>query len=81
MDHSVSTPRTLWCLYKTLHYYPADNRNVLVEELLKKMFFKLFFSWSYNIRDLFYSLLLYQIEYSLVDKSSKDMGIELDFSF
>jgi hypothetical protein len=24
IDHSVAIPRTLWCIYNTLHYYPAD---------------------------------------------------------
>lgn len=69
MDHSVSTPRTLYTLFKTLHFFPIDQKNTIVQKLLKAYFYQFFFSWSYNIRDVFISLLLYQIEYGYLQKS------------
>ncbi len=60
IDHSVSTPRTLHLLFKTLHYFPIDQRAIIVSELFgTKFFYSLFFSWSYNIRDVFIALFLY----------------------
>jgi hypothetical protein len=32
--------------------------------------YRLFFSWSYNIRDLFMALFLYQIEYLYIIKTT-----------
>lgn len=75
MDHSVSTPRTLHLLFKTLHYFPIDQRaNVIQEILAQKLFYGLFFSWSYNIRDVFIAFLLYQVEYFFVIRTTESMG-------
>lgn len=35
----------------------------MIQGIFKKYIYKFFFSWSYNIRDLFVALFLYQIEY------------------
>jgi len=68
MDHSVSTPRTLYMLFKTLHFFPIDQRNSIIQKLLKNYFYQFFFSWSYNIRDVYIALLLYQLEYGFVQR-------------
>jgi hypothetical protein len=36
IDHSVTIPRTLHLLYRTLHYLPIDLRTTLVHEIFKK---------------------------------------------
>ena len=75
IDHSVSTPRTLHLLFKTLHYFPLDQRALIIQELFtQKYFYSLFFSWSYNIRDVFIALLLYQVEYFLVIRTTQTLG-------
>lgn len=66
LDHSLSIPRTLHLLYRTLHFFPIEQRALLIQEIFKKFLYRLFFSWSYNIRDLFVALFLYQIEYLYV---------------
>ena len=66
IDHAVSSPTSLFLLYKTLHYLPLDARNHVISEILKKFFYQLLFSWSYNIRDIFIALLLYQIEFAYI---------------
>jgi Protein of unknown function (DUF1765) len=71
IDHSVTIPRTLHLLYRTLHYLPIDLRTTLVHDIFKKQnLYRLFFSWSYNIRDLFMALFLYQIEYLYIIKTT-----------
>jgi hypothetical protein len=52
-------PRTLHFLYRTLHFLPIEQRNLLVHMIFKKHIYKLFFSWSFNIRDLLFALMLY----------------------
>jgi Protein of unknown function (DUF1765) len=36
IDHSLSTPRLLHLLYRTLHYFPIEQRSIMVQELFKK---------------------------------------------
>jgi hypothetical protein len=80
MDHSVSTPRTLHLVFKTLHYFPLDARSVLIQELLSwKQVYSLLFSWSYNIRDLFIALFLYQIEFYYLVRTTEALGLTKDF--
>lgn len=59
IDHHVSKSRVLWFLYKTLHYFPLEQKIIIVQELLRKYFYDFFFNWSYTVRDLFMALLLY----------------------
>lgn len=58
-DHSLSTPRTLNLLYRTLHFFPIEKRSEIVQEIFKNFFYKLFFNWAYNVRDIFIAFLLY----------------------
>lgn len=80
MEHSVSTPKVLFCLYQTMHLYPLEERNKLVFEILKKYHFKLFYSWSYNIRDIYFGFLLYQIEFNFIIKTSSMFDSEVNAS-
>jgi Protein of unknown function (DUF1765) len=76
IEHSVSTPRTLHMLFKTLHYLPIDAKSCLIQELLTyKIFYSMFFSWSYNIRDLYIALLLYQIEFLYLVRTTESLGL------
>ncbi|CDW82182.1 UNKNOWN [Stylonychia lemnae] len=71
IDHSISTPRTLYLIYRTMHFFPLDQRIIIVQQLLKRYFYQLIFSWSFNIRDIFMSLFLYQIEYQFINKNTQ----------
>jgi len=72
IEHSVTIPRVLHLLFRSLHYLPIDLRTQIVQEVLfkKATLYKLFFSWSYNIRDLFMALMLYQVEYMYIVKTA-----------
>ena len=39
------------------------------------MFYQLFFSWSYNIRDVFIALFLYQVEYFFVMRTTDTLNM------
>jgi hypothetical protein len=80
IDHSVSTPRAIYLLYKTLHFYPIEHRSSIVKLLFEKYFYKLFFNWSYNIRDVFISLLLYQIEFCYILQTMANLNSEMHAS-
>ena len=68
LDHAISGSKCLWMLYKILHIFPLDSRWILVEHLFGERFYRLFFHWSWNIRQVFYHLFLYQLVFSLEDE-------------
>eukprot|EP00347_Sterkiella_histriomuscorum_P013888 403362980 len=74
IDHSMTIPKTLYLLYKTLHYYPIDQRCVIVHDLIDKFFYRLFFNWSYTVREVLVSFLLYQVEYALFHRTTNFLG-------
>ena len=65
LDHAISGSKCLWMLYKILHIFPLDSRWILVEHLFGERFYRLFFHWSWNIRQVFYHLFLYQLVFAL----------------
>mmetsp|Transcript_33742 Transcript_33742/g.32785 ORF Transcript_33742/g.32785 Transcript_33742/m.32785 type:complete len:152 (+) Transcript_33742:2532-2987(+) len=75
-DHHLATSKVIWCLYKCLNFFPSEQRALIVSELLKKYFFRFFFNWSPQMRDIFYFLLLYQIEHNFLVKSLSDIGLD-----
>jgi hypothetical protein len=59
IDHNVTLTKTLWVLYKTMQFYPFEQRNHIINEFLRRYFYKLMFHWCYNVREMFYVLLFY----------------------
>jgi hypothetical protein len=78
MHHSLSTPRAIHLLYRTLHYFPLEQRGLLVQEIFKKHLYPLFFSWSYHIRDLFMAFLLYQVEYTYLMRTTYHLNMAIE---
>lgn len=76
LEHSISVPRTLWCIYYTMHYYPVEQRNTIVLFILKDYFYETFFSWSFNIRDIFQLIFLFQIYHGYVVRGNILENIE-----
>jgi hypothetical protein len=63
-DHSLSLTRVLWHLYTCLAWFPPDLRdNLLVDLFLKSgtRFFRWFFHWSFNLRSLFFDLVIFHL--------------------
>ena len=60
-DHSISTPKVIWLIYRIFHIVPLEEQLILSEKLFKHRFMDLFLSWSWNIRTVYYKLLLYQL--------------------
>lgn len=48
-------------IYTHYDMFHLEFRRNLCGYLLKKVFFKLFFHWSLNVRNVFYHLLIYKI--------------------
>ena len=74
LDHGMSTAKCIWLLYKIAHVIPSKQRSQILEEILShKRFYSYFFSWSYNIRMVFYYFYYFQLYQMLsVNKESDD---------
>ena len=71
LDHNIATVKVLAHIYKVIHYLPPENQLPIINELLRKHFYRFFFHWSYSIRDVFYLILLYQVEFGFVIQGAK----------
>ena len=70
-QHSISTPKWLWLIYKTFHVFPLHEQCILVSKLLKENLMKLFFTWSWNIRDVFIKIFFYQLSRTYSSKGEE----------
>lgn len=50
-------------IYKSLHLFPAEAKEELITLLIKRYFYYLFYSWSWNVRSLITHVLLYQLHF------------------
>ena len=60
-EHAVSTPRCLWLIYQIFHIFPLHQQKKLAEILFEDKFNELFFNWSWNVRNMYSKLYLYQL--------------------
>ncbi len=64
-EHAISLTRVFWHLYKILDLLPKDMKELILTELFLKSalnFQKFFFHWSFNLRSIYYHLLLYVVQ-------------------
>ena len=62
-DHLILRSKCLWMIYKSLHLFPAEAKEELINLIVNKYFYSLFYSWSWNVRSLITHLLLYQLHF------------------
>ena len=43
-----------------------------------RLFYRLFFHWSYRVREAFYKLMLYQVEYHFVIKTANLICVDIE---
>ena len=76
LDHGTSTAKVLWLLYQILHVIPKKEREELIKYLLEpRIFYNLFFHWSWTVRMCFYYFYYFQLHRILID--SKEVENEL----
>jgi hypothetical protein len=62
-EHSLCLSKFLWLYYKQGHIMSIDHFTEIVQNIYDKLFFKLFFHWSWQVRNIFYYFLLYIVNY------------------
>ena len=67
-DNSLTIAKLIWFYYKNiskLNFYHTDE---IIKSLLSTWFFKLFFHWSFQIREIFYYFIIFILGYKLKNK-------------
>ena len=61
IDHSLSVAKFLWLYYKNSHIMNFDHIAEVFIKTVEVRFFNLFFHWSWQVRNMFYFLILFII--------------------
>jgi hypothetical protein len=67
-DNSLTIAKLIWFYYKNiskLNFYHTDE---IIKSLLSTWFFKLFFHWSFQIREIFYYFIIFILGYKLKNR-------------
>lgn len=68
-DHSLCVAKLLWLYYNRAHTMNIIHVAETMQEIFKNKFFKLFFHWSWQVRNVFYYLLWFVINHKIKNKS------------
>ena len=70
-ENSLSISKFILFYYKNAHLIPMKHLINIVNIIFIPNFFNFFFHWSFQIREVFYYILLYIFEYRLKDRIAK----------
>ena len=59
IDHSLCVAKFLWFYYKNAHLMSMNHIGEICQSVFISKFYNLFFHWSWQVRNLFYNLILY----------------------
>lgn len=72
-DHSLTVAKLIWLYYKNIDIMSIEHINEISILLIKRYFFNIFFHWSWDVRNIFYYMILYQIHFKI-----RHMSFEVD---
>ena len=64
-DNSLAIAKYILFYYKNISVLSTKHVNKIIVFILRTNFFKLFFHWSFQIREIFYTFLIYIINYKI----------------
>ena len=70
-DNSLSISKFIWFYYKHAHLMPMKHLINIVNIIFIPNFYNFFFHWSFQIREIFYYILLYIFEFRLKNRIAK----------
>jgi len=68
-DHSLCVAKFFWFYYRNTHIMSIENVHETVLYLFDFFFFKLFFHWSWHVRNMYYHFLLFTIHFRFKNKN------------
>jgi hypothetical protein len=64
-EHSLCLSKFLWLYYKQTHIMLLEHVADIMQHIYDRNFYHLFFHWSWQVRNIFYHILLYIINYRI----------------
>ena len=69
IDNALCIAKYLWLYYKNAEKMSIIHLCEVLTDLFQNRFFSLFFHWSWQVREMFYHLLLYTVSYKIKGKN------------
>ena len=69
IDNALCIAKYLWLYYKNADKMSIIHLCEVLTDLFQNRFFALFFHWSWQVREMFYHLLLYTVSYKIKGKN------------
>ena len=69
IDNALCIAKYLWLYYKNAEKMSIIHLSEVLTDIFQNRFFNLFFHWSWQVREIFYHLLLYTVSYKLKSKN------------
>ena len=64
-DNSLGIAKYIWFYYKNISLLSIKHVNKIITHILMNYFFKIFFHWSFQIREIFYYFLIFIINHKI----------------
>jgi hypothetical protein len=64
-DHSLTLAKVFWLYYKNSHIMNIEHIADVCDNVSGQKFYKYFFHWSWQVRNIYYYFILYTIDYRL----------------
>ena len=64
-ENSLAIAKYIWFYYKNISLLSSKHVNKVITNILIPNFFKLFFHWSYQIREIFYYFLIFIVNHKI----------------
>ena len=77
-DNSLAIAKFIWFYYKNISLLSYNHIKEIITTILINLFFKLFFHWSFQVREIFYFFIIFILGYKIKKqiKSLKDKDEE-----
>jgi len=67
-DHSLSVAKLLWFYYKNFHIMSFEHVAEVFLRMFETKFFNMFLHWSWQVRNVFYFIILFIIDFRVRSK-------------
>ena len=80
-DNSLAIAKFIWFYYKNISILNYNHVNELINSILKTLFFKFFFHWSFQVREIFYYFIIFILGFKIKKqiKSLNEKKIDNNF--
>ena len=75
-DNSLAIAKFIWFYYKNFSLLSYHHANEIINSTITNYFFKLFFHWSFQVREIFYYLIIYILGFKIKNKIKPKIEVD-----